>query len=508
MKLRLQARYSLIVVAMLTAFAVLMAVAHLLGFNLMIQASTNATSGAVSDALYQQVRKRGEAEARLLADTLADNVFRLQVDRIQAVLDAAAMQQGILYVVVLDDKSRIISSIESGGTVKDSPLSEADIRRGLASGTVVLGSDGSTLHVAAPIRIGRRVIGCIKIGISLASTKTDIAAIGGVIDAVAQSGERYFFVLYIMIAAIIVAIGLGVGLLMVHNIVQPIRALGRYTRRIGTGDYDQLPPFEREDELGNLALELNHMAQNLKQVAQVSRLATLGEMTVGVAHELNQPLNTIRLAADNALLSRKQGGWDPDFTDSKLKLISGQAANMGEIIQRMCVVGGGIGAQTTIDSRESVRDAYSLLGSQYADEGINIAVDIPNMAVPVIGRRNELAQVMINLLSNAKDAICESASLGGVMARGTGGQIDVRMDSLDDEVVINVIDNGVGIPADLIDRVFDPFFTTKEATKGTGLGLSISLGIIDAMGGRLTAESNGAGTVFSVHLPKAGEALS
>ena len=479
MKLRLQARYSLIVVTILAAIVVLMAVAHLVGFRSMIQASTGASSRAVTNALYQQVREQGAGRARLLADMLADHVFRLQVDRIDALLSAAAKQEGTVYVEVRDDRDRVISVT-------------------LDTGNVVSVSHQSSLHLVAPIRIGRRVLGHVKVGMSLADTKADIATMGRFMDLVAESTQKYFVILYLLIAVIIVALGLGIGLVMVRNITQPIHALSRYTRRIGTGIYDDPPPFERADELGDLAQDLKTMAENLKRVAKVSRLATLGEMTVGV--------NTIRLAADNAILSKERGESDSDFTDAKLRLISDQAANMGEIIQRMCVIGGGTGAQTTIDSRESVLDAYSLLGNQYEDEGIHVSLDIPDTIMPVLGRRNELAQVMINLLSNAKDAISETASWQGDGPSLKDGRIEVRMESQPDEVIINVTDNGIGIPPERIERVFDPFFTTKEATKGTGLGLSISFGIVDAMGGRLTAESNGAGSVFTVSLPRADEA--
>ena len=462
----------------------------------------------MTDAINAQVKEQGEGRARFLADMLADQVFRLQVDRIEALLSAAAKQAGTVYVEVRDVQGRVLSVTDSRGLAAGAPLTATDIRRALDTGNVVSITDQSTLHLVAPIQIGRRNLGYVKVGMSLADTKADIAAMGHFVDLVSENTQKYFIFLYILIALIIVASGIWVGLVMVRNITHPIRALSRYTRSIGTGIYDQPLPFERADELGDLAQDLKLMAQNLKQVAQVSRLATLGEMTVGVAHELNQPLNTIRLAADNALLTGEQGGWDRDFTAAKLKLISDQAANMGELIQRMCVIGGGTDAQTTIDSRESVRDACSLLGGQYEDEGIHVAMDIPDKIMPVLGRRNELAQVIINLLSNAKDAIGASASAPGVNRGIKGGRIDVRMESQPGEVVIDVTDNGRGIPPELIDRIFDPFFTTKEATKGTGLGLSISYGIVDAMGGRLTVESNGAGAVFTVRLPKAEEALS
>ena len=323
-----------------------------------------------------------------------------------------------------------------------------------------------------------------------------------------SANQRHFIAFYIGVAVVTVLLGLGASLWMVRGLVHPIQELSRYTRRIGSGNYDEPPPIERADELGDLAQELGQMARDLKQVAQVSRLATLGEMAVGMAHELSQPLNTIRLAAENTLMAIESGKSDVEFEKSKLALISHQAESMGELIKRMCVVGRSEGPQEIIDPRESVRDAHSLLAGQFEDEGISVTLDMPDRCAMVLGRRNELAQVIINLLSNAHDAIIESLFSRKGRLTPTGGRIEVTVQSVEDsdevpsgEVLVKVKDNGGGVPLDVIDRVFDPFFTTKEVTKGTGLGLSISYGIVNAMGGRITVENFGGGALFTIHLP-------
>jgi signal transduction histidine kinase len=251
------------------------------------------------------------------------------------------------------------------------------------------------------------------------------------------------------------------------------------------------------------------MAHDLKQVARMAKLATLGEMAVGMAHELSQPLNTIRLAAENTLMAMEQGKSDAEFEMGKLALIASQAESMGDLIKRMCVVGRSEGPQEIIDPREAVRDACSLLAGQFEDEGITVTLNLPERCARVLGRRNELAQVVINLLTNARDAIIETA-----LARSKGrlqpvrGRIDLSVldpgaDSPRDGggVVIRVKDNGGGIPPDVMERIFDPFFTTKEVTKGTGLGLSISYGIVSAMGGKISVENFGGGALFTIRLP-------
>ena len=132
-----------------------------------------------------------------------------------------------------------------------------------------------------------------------------------------------------------------------------------------------------------------------------------------------------------------------------------------------------------------------------------MSIDLPDDVALVLGRRNELAQVLINLIVNARDAVLEAALARGGPSDAGGGHIWIRMETRPQEVIIEVADNGGGIGPDLVERIFDPFFTTKEATKGTGLGLSISLGIVHAMGGRLGTANKGGGAVFTVQLPRA-----
>jgi signal transduction histidine kinase len=513
MKLTLQVRYSLAVVCILTAVVGFMGVAHLHGFRSLINASTYATNETVSDALFEQEKKQGGSLAELLARLLADPLFGGKPEAVDHLVKSAAAGQGGLYVAVHDDAGRAIALARStdvpaeaeaatGAAGPEPRPPEGQVRRTLSEGRTQTLTGASLVHVSAPIVWSGHTIGAVTVGISRRGTKAELANIGGYMDAVAETSIHFFLVLYVGIALMIVVIGFGIGIVMVRDMARPIHALGRYMRRIGTGNYDEPPPFDRADELGDLARELGRMAQNLKKVAQVSRLATLGEMSVGVAHELNQPLNTIRMAAENVLLTRHSKSDDPDFIDGKLKLISDQAAGMGDLIQRMCVVGRAGGDRVLIDARESVRDAVSLLASQCEDDGIDLGVRLPEVEAPVMGQRNELAQIVINLIGNARDAILEARRAKPDDGSRRPGRIDVRVEMSPAEVVIKVADDGGGIPAEVMGRIFDPFFTTKEVTKGTGLGLSISFGIVDAMGGRLAAENLGAGSTFTVTLPR------
>ncbi len=512
MKQSLQVRYSLAVVAILAAVGGFMGVVHLYGFRSLIGASTLATAETVSDALYQEGKKQGRNTTDLLARMLVDPVTHSRSQAIKGLIASVLAQPGIDYVVVHDAGGRIIGGAGPGSKSRPDPTLrrgagtrgragkwlQAQIAKAASAGKTVSQVDDLGVHFTAPIMGSGRLIGTVTLGTSLHGTKTDVAKFSGYLDAVAATSLRFFLVLYIGIALMIVIIGLGIGIVMVRDMVRPIRSLERYMRRIGTGNYDEPPPFERDDELGDLAQALGRMAQNLKKVAQVARLATLGELAVGVAHELNQPLNTIRLAAENVLLSKPAEKNDNKFVEGKLRLISSQAANMGDLIQRMCVVGRVEGSRSRMDVRESVRDAVSLFASRCEDHGIEMTIDLPDHAAYVLGRRNELAQVVINLIANACDSVIDAAQSGD----GPSGHISINLEQGASDILIEVADNGSGVSPELVERIFDPFFTTKEVTKGTGLGLSISFGIVDAMGGRLGVANKDRGAVFTVVLPR------
>ncbi len=503
MRLRLQARYSLMVVGLLVAMIGLLVGAHLIELRSAFGVLSRSFGEIVTTALFNQVRKQGEGVSRSLATALADPMFHLEVDRIADLIGAARQHDGVLFIAVYDRNDRTLAATpgRSGSRPGPAPDSPA-VREAMAEGRVLVSSDTDTLYALAPIMVGRNRLGVVKVGLSLAEASKDIARLQDTTREVMQANQQRFITIYLGIAAVTVLIGLGATLWMVRGLVEPIRALSYYTRRIGAGNYDEPSPVSRDDELGDLAHSLGEMARDLKQVAQVARLATLGEMAVGMAHELSQPLNTIRLAAENTLMGIEAGRFNPEVARAKLALISGQAESMGELIKRMCVVGRSQGPQDIIDPRESVRDAYSLLAGQYEAEGIAVTLDLAASCPLVLGRRNELAQVVINLLTNAHDAIIESVMARKARLGPTGGRIEITVERGGaSEVLIKVKDNGGGVPAEVVDRIFDPFFTTKEVTKGTGLGLSISYGIVNAMGGRITVENFGGGALFTIRLP-------
>ncbi|WP_051999983.1 PAS domain S-box protein [Caenispirillum salinarum] len=260
-------------------------------------------------------------------------------------------------------------------------------------------------------------------------------------------------------------------------------------------------------------------------VAQSAKLATLGELAAGMAHELAQPMNIIRMAAEAGLLGldaagpAKPGaapGHGHDGTAAasaadrdRLELIAAQAGRMGEIIDHMRVfTRRDTGPEERFDAVEAVRAALAMIDHGLRGDGITVTVDLPEAETACVrGRPVQLEQVVLNLLTNARDAVLERLSAG---ADGASWRPEVRVSCAAEgaAIVIRVADTGVGVPEALRERLFDPFVTSKAAGIGTGLGLSISDGLIRAMGGRIGLEAPSAdgGAVFTVSLPRDGSA--
>jgi PAS domain S-box len=224
-----------------------------------------------------------------------------------------------------------------------------------------------------------------------------------------------------------------------------------------------------------------------EELVQTSKLATLGTLAAGMAHEMSQPLNIIRIWAESALSRLRDGEADMARLDKVLSIVADQTERMGKIIDHMRTFSRRDGSSTQLfNPADSVRAAVELVSNQFALENIVVTMDIADELLVTRGRPLQLEQVIVNLLSNAHDAIAEQrAATGGPR----DGRIEVcmRCDPGQNSAVILLTDDGGGIDPDILPRIFDPFFTTKEVGKGSGLGLSIGYGIIDAMNGRIEA---------------------
>ena len=245
--------------------------------------------------------------------------------------------------------------------------------------------------------------------------------------------------------------------------------------------------------------EVRHREQELRdkqeQLVQAGKLATVGELTTGIAHELNNPLNNIGLFIGNAIDHVELGSADREAVLEELRHALQEVRRATAIITHLRTFG-----RAAPVSREPVRvngvvrRSFSLLYEQLRLRQIEVGLDLCPEDPVVVGNAIQLEQVIINLLTNARDALAEAPQR----------LIHVESAVRDGTVEVLVRDTGPGIAEGLEQRIFDPFFTTKEVGAGTGLGLSIAYGILKDHGGTISVvKGSGQGATFLLRLPLA-----
>jgi C4-dicarboxylate-specific signal transduction histidine kinase len=235
-----------------------------------------------------------------------------------------------------------------------------------------------------------------------------------------------------------------------------------------------------------------------EQLVQAGKLATLGELTTGVAHELNNPLNNIGLYVGNVIDQIRLGEVETERLVSDLEKAMEQVQKATEIISHLRTFGRAARVNIElVDIDDVIERSLLLVQEQLRLRGIDVELELCPDELIVLANPIQLEQVFINLLTNARDAVADSK-------RKT-----IRIASSRDEERIRIAfaDTGPGIPRELQQRIFDPFFTTKEVGTGTGLGLSITYSILKEYGGEISVTSRpGEGAAFVIDLPFADEA--
>jgi len=308
-----------------------------------------------------------------------------------------------------------------------------------------------------------------------------------------------------------------IWLLGVRYLGRPLNQLVEKTRRVGAGDFSGDLALPGKEELSNLADALNEMCrqlehardavrreteariETLEQLRHTERLATVGRLASGVAHELGTPLNVI---AGRAKIIATED-LEREEVISFSKTIADQANRMAEIIRHLLDFARRRSSQRApVDMEQLARQVMDLLAVTARKSNVTLEFNRSGEIPPVNVDRSQIQQVLMNLIIN------------GIQAMSRGGRIELDMSmektanaaaanaSMRDHLAIRIRDEGEGIPPEHIKLVFDPFFTTKGVGKGTGLGLSISYGIVEEHGGWIDVQSEiGKGTCFTVYLP-------
>jgi C4-dicarboxylate-specific signal transduction histidine kinase len=258
-------------------------------------------------------------------------------------------------------------------------------------------------------------------------------------------------------------------------------------------------------DLRETTAEIQRREQELRdkqeQLVQAGKLATLGELTTGVAHELNNPLNNIGLFVGNVIDHVRMKQIDEGRILHDLGKVVEQVKKATEIITHLRTFGRAAPATVgRVPLHDVIERSLSLIHEQLRLRQIQVQVEPFRGAEPVVlGNSIQLEQVFINLLANARDALEHAPTK----------EIHIQATATREAAVVVVTDTGPGIPDGLEQRIFDPFFTTKDVGSGTGLGLSITYGIIKEHGGTISVENTpGRGASFRIELPLAADARS
>lgn len=295
--------------------------------------------------------------------------------------------------------------------------------------------------------------------------------------------------------------GLITWLYVDRNLISRITGVSVAARSIAKGNLQAPIPTGGGDEIADMAEALVVFRDTAiladkaqRQLIQSAKLAALGQLTAGIGHELNQPIAAIRTYAHNGrtLIERERFSEAGENFRDILALV----ARINEITTSMKrFARQAVLACDRVEVGPVVRNALALFGNRIREEAADVEVRLPAQELAVIAEEVRLQQVLVNILSNALDALTGQPARRIILAARADGEL----------VEITISDTGVGIPEDIREQVFDPFFTTKPPGAGLGLGMSISYNIVRDFGGVLVIASTepGGGTVVSITLNRA-----
>jgi signal transduction histidine kinase len=323
--------------------------------------------------------------------------------------------------------------------------------------------------------------------------------------------------LSLLITGALACLSIVIALMTQRHIVKPLEGLESVARTVReTGDYSLRTDHRANDELGRLSLAFNDMMSELAaareresldqarvaavhaDLARVSRLTTMGEMTASIAHEINQPITAIVASANAGLRWLANSVPDLDEARAALKRIVADGHRAGQVMKSVRSMFKDSSAKLSLDVNELIGDVLALLHRDLQKHAIEIRTELARGLPQIMADPVQLQQVLLNLISNAIEAMAALDDRRGVLRIASSLQEA-------DNVLITVTDSGTGIDPEHVDRIFEAFFTTKSS--GMGMGLSICRSIVQAHGGQLSvAPAAPCGSTFSILLPRDGNA--
>jgi signal transduction histidine kinase len=394
---------------------------------------------------------------------------------------------GLTHIAVIDNGGRILAHSDHGqyGRVVTDSLGVASGRTDrLITAILELPRHGWVIETVQPLRIAGKRWGVVRVGFSAESTRAEI---------------RSLFILLVALTTLVTTVTLLVLYLLIGRLTGSLHELVLLMDGTGLEADEPVPVPRRNDEVGFLLQHFGLLRQRLSQsrrellsvhaqIARAEKLASIGRLASGVAHEINNPLHGIK----NCLYAMEREPENRQQILAYLPLIREGMEYIETVVQKLL----GFARQQPASMQdvslpEVLSKVLRLLDYNIRRKRATCTLTV-DPCVPIIrGDPHLLSEVMMNLVLNAVDAVDD------------GGLIVLRCSAAGEHrVSIHVQDNGTGIPEEHLARIFDPFFTTKGPKEGTGLGLSVALGVVETHGGTIRVSSApGQGSTFVVELP-------
>jgi two-component system NtrC family sensor kinase len=441
------------------------------GSSLRIQRESTAlalvtAAAATAEALLDPQRPLGDGANRSRLESLARELSRGEVSQV-AFLGA--------------DRQEVVARPPRATGDQDPPLVLAVLGgvRPLFHYRTALDGAGTEMLAYAPIKVQSQVLGAVRIALPAPAPTTVVLRRSG------------WVLLALALADALLVLALGY-LVLTQTVVRPLQNVQRATTRVAGGDWEQVVEQTGSREVSALAAAFNQMTASLaaqrEQLIRTEKLASVGQLAAGVAHEIGNPLAAI-LGFVDILRSSVEQPLTPTDTRDMLDRVKAETQRIHRTIEDLLAYSrpSREEAQPT-DPLKILQASQGLLEPQKRFRGVRVVTEAKDWPKVVVSP-GRLQQVFVNLLLNAADAM-----------EGEG-TVTVSCQHVDRRVLIAFHDTGPGVPAELRRKIFDPFFTTKPPGQGTGLGLAISRSILETFGGGLDLVAEGPGATFVVSLP-------